>query len=69
MEKDTTSASVLSAAPCEVSPVFSVACSGELCLDPLAGVCPLGRGAFFMICHPRMQYELKKMYTRNGLKA
>ena len=23
-------------------PVFAVACSSELCLDPLAGVCPLG---------------------------
>ena len=26
-------------------PVYAVACSGELCLDPLAGVCPLGLGA------------------------
>jgi len=26
-------------------PVFSVACSSELCLDPLAGVCPLSLGA------------------------
>ena len=26
-------------------PVFAVACSSELCLDPLAGVCPLGLGA------------------------
>jgi len=26
-------------------PVFAVACSGELCIDPFAGVCPLGLGA------------------------
>ena len=26
-------------------PEFAVACFGELCLDPLAGVCPLGLGA------------------------
>jgi len=26
-------------------PAFAVACPGELCLDPLAGVCPLGLGA------------------------
>ena len=26
-------------------PVFAVACPSELCLDPLAGVCPIGIGA------------------------